>query len=196
MKATELKYMLLLDRLTVNGDATHAELAEELDIPPSLVNRYLKRLAHWDALKNGGRGGAKYTLSPKGDRLLRQASWAFLAFSADALERLRERAVEQLEAECTQAGIRRVVLYGVTPLTQTIAEWAKSAGIEVVAVCDEECSEGEAKRLDELDRSAYDAFVLCDWDRAEDTVLLALLGHYAPVINLFAVDGAAAPAWR
>jgi predicted transcriptional regulator len=192
MKATEIKYMLLLNYFDAKGYTTYEQMSEALGMPAGLVHRYTKRLEDWGALiKNNGDKG-QYQLSAKGRQLLRRASWEFLACSADPIMRLRSRAIQALK---NQPSARRIVLYGATPMTGTLGEWAQAAGLSVVAVCDEERSDQDALSLDELTPCSYDAFLLCNWRRAEDAVLLALLEHYAPVINLFAVDGAAVPQW-
>lgn len=196
MKATETKYLLLLHRLQTNPAVTQAELADALDVPPSLVNRYLKRLAQWRALRITGRTKKKYTLTDKGATLLQQASWAFLAFNAGLLARLERDAVEGLRTAARALGARNVMLYGQTPLARFVRTWARAAELEVVGLCDEERPGSGVLKLDDLAQSRFDCFVLTDWAKAEDKLLASLLAHYAPVINLFLTDGAAAPKWR
>ena len=100
MKATETKYLLLLEALEASPKATHAELAEAADIPQSLVNRYLRRLAAWGAVKTNGRSKGKYVLASKGKRLLRQAAWQLAAFTGSVFERLHAGAVAERVLEC------------------------------------------------------------------------------------------------
>ncbi|MFH1732006.1 MAG: winged helix-turn-helix domain-containing protein [Planctomycetota bacterium] len=192
MKATEIKYLFLLQTLAEAPRATHAELARAADIPPSLVNRYLKRLAGWKAVSVAGRGGRKYALTPKGKGLLRRASWAFLAFGAGLVGNLREGAISELRRHSS----RKAVLYGATPLAGVIARWATEAGIEIVALCDEERRGRNVARLDDLAAIEYDLIILADWDRAGDRMLARLLDEFGEVINPFETDGAARPEWR
>ena len=192
MKATEIKYLFLLQTLAEAPRATHAELARAADIPPSLVNRYLKRLAGWNAVSTAGRGGRKYVLTPKGESLLHRAAWAFLAFGAGPLAQLRERTISELRRHSS----RRAVLYGATPLAGIIGRWAAEAGLGVVALCDEERRGRNVARLDDLAAIEYDLIILADWARAGDGMLARLLDEFGEVINPFETDGAARPEWR
>jgi hypothetical protein len=186
--------MMLLQALRRTPRATHAVLAEELDIPPSLVNRYLKRLAGWNAVGNG-REPQEHPLTPKGDTLLRQASWQFLNFVGDNVESLRQHALDRLRRE-RRSGREKPCLYGVTALTPFLRRWAEAAGMHVAGTCDEERAGEGVLKIDDLGALEYDCFILCDWGRAADPVLNELLTHYAPVINLFVDGGRARPEWR
>ncbi len=192
MKATEIKYLLLLHGLAHSSHPTHTELASTLDVPPSLVNRYLKRLARWDAVRIPDQAKGKYEVTPKGEALLARASWEFLAFGAGLVEQLHRRAVTELQLQ----NVRKAVLYGATPLARIIERWATEAGIDVVAVCDEERHGRDVARLDDLKTLEYDAIILTDWERAEDKMLARLLRQFGPVINPFNIDGTAKPEWR
>ena len=192
MKATETKYLFLLQALKCRPLATHADLGERLDIPPSLVNRYVKRLAAWNAIEISDRERRRYDLTRKGRTLLDRASWAFLASGAGLLEQLRGRAI----AELSRHAPGRAVLYGATPIANVLERWARDAGLEIAAVCDEERSGRDVVRLDDLRALDYDMIVLADWDRADDAMLARLLNEFGTVINLFKADGAARPEWR
>ena len=106
VKSTEAKYLLLLDRLAADPCSTQQALAGALDVPCSLVNRYLGRLADWGAIRVTGGAKKKYTLTPKGATLLRQASWMFLASHAAPLERLRLAAVAAVRSAAEARGLR------------------------------------------------------------------------------------------
>ncbi|MFW6157946.1 MAG: winged helix-turn-helix transcriptional regulator [Planctomycetota bacterium] len=195
MKSTQVKYLMLLNAVDTAPEATHAELADAVDIPPSLVNRYLKRLEDRGAVRIEGDARHRYSLTPVGRRLVDRGGWQLRAFLADTLARHRERSVESVRRNAERPGVRRAVVYGATPLAPAIERMASDAGITVVATCDEERPGDEGLRLDDLERLEFDGFVLADWGRAEDPVLLGLLEHYAPVINPFLADGAAVPDW-
>lgn len=192
MKATEIKYLFLLEALRRKPRSTHATLGEALDIPPSLVNRYVKRLASWGAIEISQHERRRYDLTRKGKGLLARGSWAFLAFGAGLLDQLREHAA----AELGRHAPKKAVLYGATPVADVIARWAADAGLDVVAVCDEERRGRNVARLDDLKTLEYDVIILTDWHRADDGMLARLLGEFGTVINLFQTDGAAAPEWR
>ena len=192
MKATETKYLILLKALEDNPRATHTELAAAADVPPSLVNRYVKRLEDWGALRSSGHRGRKREVTDKGRRLIEQASWEFLSFSAGLIEAARRRTVDALRGRRGQ----RAVVYGAVPLAGFIERWAADAGLEVVARCDEERPGRNVVRLDDLAQIEYDVIVLADWDRAEDGMLARLLDEFGTVVNPFLVDGAARPQWR
>jgi DNA-binding MarR family transcriptional regulator len=192
MKATEIKYLFLLAALRCEPSSTHAALAEALDIPPSLVNRYIKRLASWNAMEISDGERRRYDLTPKGEGLLAHASWAFLALGAGPMEQLRERAVAELRPHAQ----KKAVLYGATPVGRIIGRWAADAGLDVVAVCDEERRGRNVARLDDLETLEYDVIILADWLRADDGMLARLLNEYGTVINLFKTDGAPMPEWR
>ncbi len=195
MKSTEIKYLMLLNGVDAAPAATHAELADAIDSPPSLVNRYLKRLEEWGALIVDGAAERRYDLTPSGRRLVGQGTWELLAFAGDLLERHRERSIEELREEANRLGIRRAVIYGAVPLAGLVGRWARCAGLDVVATCDEERAGEGILRLDGLGDVRFDGFILADRERAEDAVLLSLLEHYAPVINPFLIDGSAEPDW-
>ncbi|MFO7898150.1 MAG: hypothetical protein R6V58_03705, partial [Planctomycetota bacterium] len=157
--------------------------------------RYLRRLEDRGAVRIQGDARHRYSLTPRGRRLVERGGWQFRAFLADPLARHRERSVEAIGREAERLGVRRAVIYGATPLAPLIERMASDAGITLVATCDEEREADGVVRLDDLGGVEFDGFVLADWARAEDAVLLGLLEHYAPVVNPFLVDGAAAPEW-
>lgn len=196
MKATEVKYLALLDALAADPRATHAELASALDLPQSLANRYLRRLAAWGAVRVAGGRSRTYALTPKGDQLLRQTSWAFIAFFGGLLDRHRARTVAELRRRAGSLRSRKAALYGATPLAPILAAWAAEAGLEVVGVCDEERAARGVRRLDDLRRADLGCFIIADPAKAGDRVLAALLSQRAPVLDLFAADGRLAPEWR
>lgn len=195
MKSQEFKYLLLLQALKATRAATHSELSAASDMPAGLVNRYLRRLAGWGAVHvSAGRRG-KYALAPRGEELLAQGAWGFLSSVAGLLRECHGRAVSELRTAVRERKWRKAVLYGATPLAELIGGWASEAGLEVVAVCDEERTGDGIESLDDLDGRQYDCVILSDWERAEDGVLLRLLSQYAEVLNLFVVDGKSAPEW-
>ena len=163
-------------------------------MPPSLVNRYVKRLAAWQAVRPPDNRKGRYEITAKGDRLLRRGAWAFLASVAELFEGCRTRAVSELQAAARERGWKTAALYGAAPLAGIIGRWACAAGLEVAGVFDEERG-GNAGRLDDLARLECDCIVLSDWERAEDGMLLRLLSEYAPVVNLFVVNGKSVPEW-
>jgi predicted transcriptional regulator len=192
LKATEAKYLVLLESLTENPRATHADLSTAADVPPSLVNRYLKRLADWGAVRASGGRRRTHEVTAKGRRLIEQASWEFVSFSAGLIETVRRRAIDALSSWTG----KRAVVYGAVPLAGFIERWAADAGLEVVARCDEERPGRNVVRLDDLAQIEYDVIILADWDLAEDGMLARLLTEFGTVVNPFAVDGAARPQWR
>lgn len=195
MKAQEIKYLLLLQGLKERPGARQAELAQAADMPASLVNRYLNRLTGWKMV-HGSRGvRPAYELTPKGSAALERASWELMSFTGGLRSGLQERAVTRLASEARENGWSRAVLYGATPLAEIIADWARAAGVEAVAVCDEERRGRNVVRLGNLAGLEYDCIILADWKRADDGVLLRLLLEYAPVVNLFLVDGHSVPGW-
>jgi predicted transcriptional regulator len=197
LKAHELKYLMILRQLQARPGATQAALAESADMPAALVNRYLKRLSGWRLLRASERGGrAQYALTRRGERELHRASWEFAAFLSLEFNELREQAVRRLREATEHHGWARAVLYGATPLADVLGPWLVEAGLEPVALCDEERAGADVVRLSDLDRAAFDCVVLADWDRAADSMLLRLLAEYGPVVNLFAVDGTARPRWE
>jgi hypothetical protein len=193
MKAQEIKYLYLLQALATQPGASHKQLSEALDMSPALVNRYLRRLAGWGAVRAKGERSGSYRVAPDGRIQLARGAWAFLAFAAPLYEACRDRAVSELRDRAEQRGWSRAALYGRAPLAGPMAEFARAAGLDVVAVCDEERAGGD--KLDDLEPGRCDCIILADWDRAEDAVLLRLLAEYAPVVNLFVVDGKAVPEW-
>jgi len=108
------------------------------------------------------------------------------------MEQLRERAVAELRPHAQ----KKAVLYGATPVGRIIGRWAADAGLDVVAVCDEERRGRNVARLDDLETLEYDVIILADWLRADDGMLARLLNEYGTVINLFKTDGAPMPEWR
>jgi len=197
VKATEAKYLYLLDALVANPAATQEELARALDVPASLVNRYLKRLVEWDVIRLR-RPPAGSELTAKGEVLLWQASWKYLDFLGPWLERFHLRVVGELRSKAGGLERRAAVLYGATPLAGVLKAWATEAGLQVLGVCDEERTAacGEAVlRLDQLPAIRPGCIILSDWGRSGDGVLGRLLARYAPVIDVFALDGRSAPEW-
>jgi|GEM_PF-5590637 len=195
MKAQEIKYLLLLQGLRERPGARQAELAQAAGMPASLVNRYLNRLTDWKMARGSGNSRPAYELTAKGRAELERASWELLALTSGLRSGLRTSVVKRLASEAGASGWRRAVLYGATPLAEIIAEWARVAGVEAVAICDEERRGRDVVRLGDLARLEYDCIVLADWKRADDGVLLRLLSEYGPVVNLFVVDGRSVPGW-
>lgn len=185
MKATEIKYLFLLHSLARGAARTQSALAEASDIPLGLVNRYVRRLRGWRLI--GGAGGSM-TVTDKGRAFIADASWKLADYVAGILNDLQAGAVGRLRSEACASGWKRAVIYGDTALTAMISAAARGAGIEVVAICDEERSRDGVVQLADLSGRKFDCFILADWERRDDRVLAALLRHYAPVVNLFASD--------
>lgn len=184
MKSVETKYLLIMSALAENPRATQAELAEQAAAPVSLVNRYLKRLQSMKLLIQVPESG--WRITEAGNSWLERARWRFVSFHSPILADIFASTTEELSQQLSQFELRRVVIYGDTPLARILAPLIESAGGNLVGICDEERPRDGVLALEGLASIGFDCFVLADAARAADSLLLRLLTHYAPVINLFA----------
>ena len=178
-----------MSALAENPRATQSELAEHAAAPVSLVNRYLKRLQNMKLLESSPPIG--WGITDAGKSWLERARWRFVSFHSPILAEIFADAAEKLSQQLSPFDLRRAVIYGDTPLAQILAPLIESVGGRVVGICDEERPRDGVLALEDLAAIGFDCFVLADADRAADSLLLRLLAHYAPVINLFAGTHAA-----
>lgn len=139
MENEEIKTLQLLDALERDGFSTQRTLAKKLDVSLGLVNSFIKRLVHKGYVKitTIPRNRIKYILTPVGVAEKTQLTYDYVQHSYKFYKVARSgfrNLFETLEA----AGVYRVVLYGVNPLSEIAFISVQETGLEISGVVDDE----------------------------------------------------------
>jgi len=127
----------LLESLERDGQRSQRRLASEFGIALGLVNAYLKRCIKKGLVKVREAPARRYTyyLTPQGFAEKSRLTVQYLAYSLTLFRRAREDCTAVLEQAC-RLGWKRVVLVGVSDLTEISAICAIESGITIVGIVD------------------------------------------------------------
>lgn len=123
----------ILETIDKQSDVTQRHLADRLGVALGLTNSYLKRCARKGLLKIQQAPANRYLyyLTPKGfaekSRLTAQYLSSSLTFYRRAID-----SCGQVFKDCTKAGWKRVILYGVTDLAEIASISAHEYGIDII----------------------------------------------------------------
>jgi DNA-binding Lrp family transcriptional regulator len=109
----------LLNEVEQDSYVTQRSLATKLGVALGLTNLYLKRLARKGYIKitTIPSHRIKYLLTPKGMAEKSRLTYQYMQHSLSYYRQMRER-IKQVLAELSQAGAKRIVVYGTGELAE------------------------------------------------------------------------------
>jgi DNA-binding MarR family transcriptional regulator len=127
----------LLTSVERDGTQSQRRLATELDVALGLVNAYLKRCVKKGLVKVKTVPAHRYAyyLTPKGFAVKSRLTAQYLSHSFSFFRQARQDCTETF-AIARAHGWKRVVLAGVSDLSEICAICAPESGIEIVAIVD------------------------------------------------------------
>ena len=109
----------LLNEVEQDAGVTQRSLATKLGVALGLTNLYLKRLAHKGYIKISTIPShrIKYLLTPRGMAEKSRLTYQYMQYSLSYYREMRQR-LKQVLAELSQAGAKRIVVYGTGELAE------------------------------------------------------------------------------
>lgn len=158
----------LLSAVEENSSLTQRSVASDLGIALGLANTYLKRCIRkgWIKINQAPANRYAYYLTPHGFAEKSRLTAEYLTTSFNFFRGAREQC-GALIAECDGQGWRRVVLAGVSDLTEIAVLCAAEHSAEIIGIVDPEASDKTfagrrvAPRL--KDFGAFDAVIVTDF---------------------------------
>lgn len=125
----------LLDAIERSGDVSQRHLASQMGVALGLANSYLKRCAKKGLVKIREAPANRYFyyLTPKGFAEKSRLTAQFLSNSL-TFYRLSAESFNELFGECRKRGWTRLVLCGVSDLTEIAMLRLDETGLEIIAV--------------------------------------------------------------
>ncbi len=109
----------LLNEVEQDSHVTQRSLATKMGVALGLTNLYLKRLARKGYIKitTIPSNRIKYLLTPRGMAEKSRLTYAYMQYSLSYYREMRQR-LKQVLAELSQAGAKRIVVYGTGELAE------------------------------------------------------------------------------
>jgi predicted transcriptional regulator len=147
-KTAEQEIMLELLGAVERGGVTQRRLSRELGIAVGLVNAYIKRCISKGFIKVRQVPPRRYAyyLTPKGFLEKSRLVADYFIYSFEFFRRARDSCKAALSA-AAEAGQRRIVLLGVSELTEIATIVAPESEVEIVAIVDQTWSKSRFLRL-------------------------------------------------
>ena len=157
----------LLNEVERDAGVTQRSLATKLGIALGLTNLYLKRLARKGHIKitTIPSHRIKYLLTPRGMAEKSRLTYAYMQYSLTYYREMRQR-LKQVLTELSQAGAKRVVVYGTGELAELAYLTLREMDLTLVGFVDG----GQAQtflsyplwQVEALSGWAYDAVLIAD----------------------------------
>lgn len=157
----------LLNEVERDGGVTQRSLADKLGVALGLTNLYLKRLAKKGHIKitTIPRHRIKYLLTPRGVAEKSRLTYEYMQYSLSYYRQMRQR-LKQVLTELSQAGAKRVVIYGTGELAELAYLTLREMDLTLVGFVDG----GQAQKflsyplwpVEALSGWAYDALLITD----------------------------------
>jgi DNA-binding MarR family transcriptional regulator len=135
--SSALRELLILLEIERNNQVTQRALAKRVGLTVATVNEYIKELERKSLIEviGSARRRNKYLLTPKGKARRSNLLSTYLIET----QRLYLAAKEEFRARLIgfyDLGVRRIVLYGVSPTAKIITDLAEEIGFEVIGIVD------------------------------------------------------------
>jgi len=162
----------LLNEVERNGAITQRSLAGKMGVALGLTNLYLKRLIRKGYIKIAAipRHRIKYLLTPFGMAEKSRLTFEYMQYSLSYYRDMRER-LKHLLAGLSQAGAKRVVIYGTGELAELAYLSIREMDLTLVGFVDEK--EGQTFLsyplwpVQFLSTWSYDALLIADLAQAD-----------------------------
>jgi len=181
VKDPVIEYRILEALEKNDGDVTQGAVAKSVGLSVASVNFALRLLAVKGFIKIAGanRRNLRYHLTPSGILHKSMLAYNFLKRQSGLYEAVRLRMLDTLKSLAAR-GLRRVAVYGWTPLTESAILFLISEGVEITAVYVDAPKDMPAAAIN---RIPFRLLTDCDHD-ADALVLLERL----PVASEAALD--------
>jgi DNA-binding MarR family transcriptional regulator len=181
----------LLTSVERDGTQSQRSIATELDVALGLVNAYLKRCVNKGLVKVKAVPARRYGyyLTPKGFAVKSRLTAQYLSYSFSFFREARRDCADLLETAKAR-GWTRVVLAGVSDLSEICAICATEVGIEIVGAVD---GKGESRRLMDIPVVREFSAVLKPFEGIVVVDLKDPAGVYAKVVQQFGAGRVLAP---
>jgi EPS-associated MarR family transcriptional regulator len=181
-----LGLLAVMDVLEQKQGLTQRELAEETGLNLKKVNYCLHKLLEKGHLKfqkvrrNPDKRSYLYILTPSGMKLKSQLTYRFLKFTLDYYSQVENR-IRRSVGEMTEAGVGRILLFGVSDMTRIVIGLLNEGEIRVAAIIDENPQLNEymgypVRDIAETEVSQIDAVLVTSLDEDHDAEALCRLG--------------------
>lgn len=137
MDYKDIRTLKLLEEIEKNKTPSQRQLSRQLNISLGLVNSFIKRLAQKGYFKvtNIPKNRVKYILTPKGAAEKTRLTYEYIKYSFEFYKRSRLK-IRELFLELSKQGVRNIVFYGVSDLTEIAYLSLQETSIRLVAVVD------------------------------------------------------------
>jgi predicted transcriptional regulator len=185
METQEIRTLKILEEIESGSQLSQRYLAKQLDISLGLANSFLKRLAKkgYFKVKTIPKNRVKYILTPKGAFEKTRLTYAYIQYSLNFYRDARQKIKRTLNILET-AGVRNIVFYGMSDLTEITQVSLKETSLKLKAVVDDNNKGGtflghSIQSTDVLDTLSFDKILITAIDRSRDPVD-ELLEHGIP----------------
>ena len=138
METQDIRTLKILEEIDNGDQLSQRYLAKQLDISLGLANSFLKRLAKkgYFKVKTIPKNRVKYILTPKGVLEKTRLTYAYNQFSLTFYRDTRQKIKQTLTALESQ-GVRNIVFYGISDLTEITHVSLKETNIKLKAIVDD-----------------------------------------------------------
>jgi len=174
----------LLSEVEKDGYVTQRTLAKSLGVALGLANLYVKRLARKGYIKitTIPRNRIKYLLTPHGVAEKSRLTYQYMQYSLYYYRQMRDR-LKQVLSGLSNAGCKRLVIYGTGELAELVYLTLQEMGLTLVGFVD---GKQEARflsypvsPLEELPNWDFDALLIADL-QAVDKIQVRLMQQHIP----------------
>jgi DNA-binding MarR family transcriptional regulator len=139
MNPKDIRTLNFLEKVHDDNTASQRDLARDLNISLGLVNSFVKQLAKKGYFKvtHVPKNRIRYILTPKGIAEKSRLTYERIQYSYKFYKAARKK-LRNLYIELEKQGIRRIVFYGVSELTEIAYVSLLESNIKLAAVVDEE----------------------------------------------------------
>ncbi len=166
MDNQDIRTLKILEEIEKDDVPSQRDMARTLNVSLGLVNSFIKRLTQKGYFKITSipRNRIKYILTPKGAAEKTRLTYQYIQYSLGFYKRARQK-LRKLFQDFSAMGIRKVVFYGATDLTEIAYLSLQETSIELLAVVDNDKAGqkfiwGEVSREDILDFIHYDILLI------------------------------------
>jgi DNA-binding Lrp family transcriptional regulator len=162
----------LLNEVERDAGVTQRSLANKMGVALGLTNLYLKRLAHKGYIKitTIPSHRIKYLLTPRGMAEKSRLTYAYMQYSLSYYREMRQR-LKQVLTELSQAGAKRIVIYGTGELAELAYLTLREMDLTLVGVVNGQESQTFLSYpvwpIEALSGWTYDALLVADIEVAK-----------------------------
>jgi len=139
METQDIRTLKILEEIENGDQLSQRYLAKQLDISLGLANSFLKRLAKkgYFKVKTVPKNRVKYMLTPKGALEKTRLTYAYIQYSLKFYRDARQK-IKQTLTTLEAQGVRDVVFYGISDLTEITHVSLKETAMNLKALVDDQ----------------------------------------------------------